>query len=413
MAILAMLMFANCSGTASEEKVDSNAKFEWVDLSQISLQSWKTLDTISYLELSKSESETIIPLSKLVGKFQLIPLTNEPNHLLGDIDKVLFNDSLIFIMDQFITNSLQIFERSSGKELYYLGSTGDGPGEFRDIYDFDIDRKSKLIYLFDGRLSKILTFDFEGKFLSEFKIPIRAGNFRRFENGEFIFYSQDLPNDHLNEILNCNYFLLDPNFELKSCFSTHEKLNSYSDFFARDYFISDGKKILLFPRFENNVLELRNEELTLKKVLKLSLANSIEIEDLVGDGKDFVEERRKDFKYFSNGAGFLTNNWLGLKYERFGKSPFYLFQNQKTGKKVLGNQFQFDIQGLPFFSFPISSFENEAASVIKFENIRAKGLEKFLSDVDNAGLKTSELEFLLSGIDDFDQPAILIFEFEN
>lgn len=53
------------------------------------------------------------------------------------------------------------------------------------------------------------------------------------------------------------------------------------------------------------------------------------------------------------------------------------------------------------------------ASVIKFENIRAKGLEKFLSDVGNAGLKTSELEFLLSGIDDFDQPAILIFELKR
>lgn len=343
MATLAMLIFFNCSGKAKEEKDDSNAKFEWIDLTQISLQSWKTVDTISYLELSKSESETIIPLSKLVDKFQLIPLTNEPNHLLGDIDKVLFNDSFIFVMDQFITNSLQIFDRNSGKELYYLGSTGDGPGEFRDIYDFDIDRKNQIIYLFDGKLSKILAFDFKGKFIKENKIPIRAGNFRRFENGEFIFYSQDLPNDHLNETLNCNYFLLDTKFELKSCFNTYARLNTYSDFFARDYFISDGYRILLIPRFEDNILELRNEELTLNKVFKISLANSIAIEDLVGDGKDFVEERRKDSKYFSNGAGFLTKDWLGMKHERFGKSPFYFFQNRKTGEKILGNQFQFDI----------------------------------------------------------------------
>jgi hypothetical protein len=88
--------------------------------------------------------------------------------------KVIFNDSLIFIEDNELDN-LFIVDREDGEVKRVLQSFGSGPGEFNQIEDFQI--KDNQIIIKDVILGKLISFDFEGNFISEKRVSNEATNF--------------------------------------------------------------------------------------------------------------------------------------------------------------------------------------------------------------------------------------------
>lgn len=413
MLIMSMLIsFFGCKDSNQLENENSNQKFDWVSTNSISQTDLKILDKSNQVNIDQSEIGKDIHLSDLISEFSYLQLKNQEGHLLGDIDKILFTDSLIFVMDQYITNTLQVFERRTGNELVYLEKSGEGPREFLEIYDFDIDREKKQILLFDGKLSKMLVFDFSGRFIEEFKIPIRAQNFRKTFTDEYLFYTANLPNDHLEGGRGCRYFVLNSGFEVKSCFSVDEELETYGNYFSRDYFSSDGHDIYLLPRFGNEFFKINSKEKVLSQLVSLELQDGIKKHDLVGDGLLFVDDRKEDKKFFSHGGSFVTSQIFGLEFRRFGGKSFHYFETIDTKERFYGAEFDFDVPGLSFFSFPISSFEDEAISVIKLNQLRNIGIEKFKTSLEKQGNLTPDLSNFLDNVVDFDQPALLIMEFK-
>ena len=138
-----LISFFGCKDSNQLENENSNQKFDWVSTNSISQTDLKILDKSNQVNIDQSEIGKDIHLSDLISEFSYLQLKNQEGHLLGDIDKILFTDSLIFVMDQYITNTLQVFERRTGNELVYLEKSGEGPREFLEIYDFDIDREKK------------------------------------------------------------------------------------------------------------------------------------------------------------------------------------------------------------------------------------------------------------------------------
>ncbi len=413
MLILSILSFIiGCKNSDHLDEERANSKFDWVESSNISSDELKILDQGNNVFIDRSGIDQTIHLSELISEFHYLQLKNDQGHLLGDIDKILFTDSLIFVMDQYITNTLQVFERSTGNEVAYLEKSGEGPREFLEIYDFDIDRNKNQLLLFDGKLSKILVFDFSGKFIKEFKIPIRAQNFRKTSSDEYIFYTANLPNDHLEGGSRCGYFVLNSDFEVKSCFSIDEELEEYGNYFSRDYFSSDGHNIYLFPRFGNDFFRINNQEKELIQLVSLKIKGGIEKQDFVGDGISFVSDRKTDKKFFSHGGSFITNKIYGLEFQRFGGNSFHYFERISSKEQFYGTKFDFDIPGMPFFSFPISSYENEAISVIKLQPLRNFGIDNFKESLKKLNMLTDQFAQFLDRIEDFDQPAIMIMEFK-
>lgn len=413
MLVLSILFsIFGCKNSDPSDEKNANSKFDWVEFNNISSDDLKILDQGNNVFIDQGGIDQTIHLSELISDFHYLQLKNDQGHLLGDIDKILFTDSLIFVMDQYITNTLQIFERSSGHELAYLKKSGEGPKEFLEIYDFDIDRDKNQLLLFDGKLSKMLVFDFSGKFVEEFKIPIRAQNFRKVSSDEYIFYSANLPNSHFEVGNECKYFILDATFKVLSCFSIDQKLETYGHYFSRDYFSSDGVSTYLFPRFGNDFFKLNVKEEELIKKASIDLEGSIEIQDLVSDGLSFVENRKADMKFFSHGGSFVTNQVFGLEFRRFGGNNFYYFERVEPKDQFYGTKLDFDIPGMPLFSFPISSFGDESISVIQLQQLRSIGIENFKTKLKKLNMLTDQFAEFLDSIEDFDQPAIMIMEFK-
>ena len=118
-----------------------------------------------------------IPLSDLVEKPQLVRLDNREEALVGS-GGIRFSDNYILVLAS--QNVPCKLFRKDGTYINKVGSIGQGPGEYKNIYDAQIDEVSERIYLLPWSTNRILVYDLQGKF--------ERINVRRFENCFWVWY---------------------------------------------------------------------------------------------------------------------------------------------------------------------------------------------------------------------------------
>lgn len=107
-----------------------------------------------------------LDLSHRVSSMSFIALNDSiSNALFKSIDKCIFKDGKIFILDYWGTSSVKVFDLK-GNFLFNVGSQGNGPQEYYKVIDFDVTEDA--IYLLDSKLRKILCFDLNGSFIDEY-----------------------------------------------------------------------------------------------------------------------------------------------------------------------------------------------------------------------------------------------------
>ena len=135
-----------------------------------------------YLDGSKKES---IVLSELVDSLEYVPLQT-PEELPVDILlSVEITDNNIFVLDK--QQLLYRFDRQ-GKFLNLIGNKGQGPKDYINVVDFDVDEKKELVYLFDNYKKRIITYNVKGEFLKDLLVPEGVINVSLNKDGVFIGY---------------------------------------------------------------------------------------------------------------------------------------------------------------------------------------------------------------------------------
>jgi hypothetical protein len=115
--------------------------------------------------------ETVtIPLSLLTEELQILKL--------DDTDAALVKETPVEISDNYLLVKgsgaipFKLFDKKTGKFLTNIGSFGQGPGEYRNVYDQQLDEKNNRIYLLPWQSKSILVYDLQGKALTS--IPLIA-----------------------------------------------------------------------------------------------------------------------------------------------------------------------------------------------------------------------------------------------
>lgn len=98
---------------------------------------------------------------------ELIKLETSPSSLLGNINRIEMNDSLIFISE---FERLSLFTRK-GKFVSQIGSKGNGPDEYIVLSSFYIDNEKQQVTIIDDYKNALLNYDFKGKYLSTVSVP--------------------------------------------------------------------------------------------------------------------------------------------------------------------------------------------------------------------------------------------------
>lgn len=90
-----------------------------------------------------------------------------PESIIGRVKQLLVTDSCIFIVNH-QPNVIYMFGRD-GKFLRQIGSLGRGPDEYLNAGNIDVDESKREITIYDNRLCRAMTFDYNGQHLASFE----------------------------------------------------------------------------------------------------------------------------------------------------------------------------------------------------------------------------------------------------
>ena len=141
---------------------------------------------IEIIDLSEALASKGMPtkISEYADEIQYCFLETTDECLIDKIDKVMVDDSLIFIF-----NKKQFFVFNiSGKFERIIGKMGKGPGEYLRIMDFTINADDDLIYIFDSDQRKVISYNYFGELGIEFKLNSSPTCIASLNN-EFLIFS--------------------------------------------------------------------------------------------------------------------------------------------------------------------------------------------------------------------------------
>ena len=113
-----------------------------------------------------------IPLSYFTEELQIVKLDDKDEALVGS-GRTTVSDNYILVSNQKQT-PFKLFDKT-GKFIAAIGAYGQGPDEYLNTYDQQLDEKNRRIYILPWQSNKILVYDFEGKPLKHIPLPLRVG----------------------------------------------------------------------------------------------------------------------------------------------------------------------------------------------------------------------------------------------
>jgi hypothetical protein len=164
-------------------------------------------------DLSLLNEIVVFPLSMFVEELQMVKLDNADEALVKEIG-VEIGDNYILVKGQ-TPVPYKLFDKKTGKYIGNIGSYGQGPGEYLNIYDHQLDDKNDRVYLLPWQSKYILSYNLKGDYLGQiplcfempkgkFKIDTKAGTLIAsalpFQDAEAVVWQQTIKGELLKSI---------------------------------------------------------------------------------------------------------------------------------------------------------------------------------------------------------------------
>jgi hypothetical protein len=262
--------------------------------------------------------------------------SNDSVPLVGNMKTLIKND-FIYIEDNELNNLHQFNLRGELKTIFK--STGDGPGQFRQIEDFQIKGDTVLIY--DRALGKILFFNLEGKFLSENLEKNGATNFHVGNNFTLLFFSGYSNSEG-------NIFMRKSDNLIRESFFNLPKNSNQGGVRLLHGFVSNEKtkevSITIPYTYQIATLDSLGYLKNLKKFdfLKIPQPNI----------EETYYQPEKINVYFP----FQNFYWVSQFFNREG---YHFIVNESNEIEFSAKNLINDLDGINFFFYPISKTENQ------------------------------------------------------
>ena len=207
----------------------------------IGLISCSNGQTISYDEVIDFEkSDNTIP--EMVSGMTVTTLTVADSCVIGQIDKVIVQDTLVYLFD-FKNKASYAFNANSGKQLFHIQRFGRGPEEYLDMKSAAVDAHS--IILLDNQKKAIHRYDkFTGRYIRSTAIDFIPWDLACFDNGSLAFTFVPMPGGKLNVAqAQSLIYITTPEGVIKSTLLDYPA--DYHEALAKEqYFTTNGEKIL-------------------------------------------------------------------------------------------------------------------------------------------------------------------------
>lgn len=130
-------------------------------------------DTVLHVDLQEKN----ISLKELFDKIVVVPLETKDSSLIIRPQKIIVDKNELFVFDEGIPAVLVFDDR--GRLLRKIGKKGQGPGEYREIYDAVVNRADNIVYMLSP-FGSIYCYTLAGEFIEQIELPMKS-NYQTME----------------------------------------------------------------------------------------------------------------------------------------------------------------------------------------------------------------------------------------
>jgi hypothetical protein len=354
-SILVAVVFVciSCSQNRS-----GNSKFSEEQIAQMGLNYVQPINILSEnslkIDLDDFLSDKEMPVDELIDSISYIPLqTTTDESVIGAIDKLIYADNHVFILDQ-TGNNVLIFS-DDGTFIKTL-PTGQGPEDIFRPGDIAVDEDQD--HLIVHNRWGFSFYDYRGDFVKREQLPFNFRNFRVLPNG-YLFVTVQNQNGHMEEFSEMQVLITDKNFRIISAGFPYHYSKSL-DYSTKDYTSSLEKRVNFALKFSDKVYQYV-DTLSVREKYRLDFAGKGLPARYLEMSVDEVFKTLKSTNYYYF-MGDYTENDTHESFQILNDSKkstrTLVFRDKASGKLSGGNMIS-DNSRILLFSAPFTTYKNE------------------------------------------------------
>ena len=353
------------------------------------------------IKIDVSESSTYRIPEDLFDEPTFVKLETANNNLIGKISQVIFHNNLIIVVDNTISNSINVFDMN-GKFKNKIGKPGQGPGEYISCHHVAKVPDKDIIAVLDDKLAKVHYYKIDGEYMNSVKFDFSTTDME-FINPEQIAFV-GLNNKELN---NNDLIITDPkNKVLSAGFKGLYKENkfTYSNVKRMSKY---GNTVFFNPNYNDTIFEIGDKNIQARYHIDIVKHKFPKINDKTTDAD--MDAYYK--KYITFNGDFFEFEKAALFYISVpnSTSPFAIYS------KELKETYKWNLQSYnPFYIFlsmgePNARFKNNTLvySVPAQHVILAKKI--FDEKVERYHISKSKVDELFNGLSEEDNPVLFFY----
>lgn len=282
----------------------------------------------------------IYKFSEIYEHIRFIQLSTSDTHLVGEVIQIVKVQNKYFLRDN---RAISIFDEE-GKFLSQIRRGGKGPQEYASLRAFQIDTWKKVIEILDARSRKNISYDYQGKYIDEWKHGLVALSFTKQNKNDYVFYCGNSINYNLTKKL---IFKSKYKKEVRAYLDIIPQQARYMHFMDINNFFELDNHSYFTACTNDTIYRVEDENLIPKYKIDFGVKYPPKdfLEKPFDNVLDFNTELRKKGYIFTFGP-YLENKsfiYFGFVYDS-DMNMAYHYYSKKSKQAKLSNQFIADLK---------------------------------------------------------------------
>ncbi|MCH7410403.1 6-bladed beta-propeller [Belliella sp. DSM 111904] len=268
---------------------------------------------------------------------------DNPDAQIGEIAKLISYEDKLLVFDWYKNKNIQIFDRQ-GNFLNRIRSLGEGPEKYLELADLQVVQDT--IYVL-AHPSKIMKYNLQGKFISEFKFEVLGRTFYYDTKSKLFFIYSGSNADHLVSMVDHSGKIIENHFASRSDIFLGNMSDPYN-------FYEESEGFYFAKTYNDTLYSYENGQFEPKIIFdygKRKMNHSLMLEkESQMNSMEFFEYFRVNsgMSFFS--FGFSNSKYLMTRTSYNGKAYVSIFDKQQRSFDIINFNIENDIdESLSFY----------------------------------------------------------------